>query len=215
LRPQTFPPELVTAVLEGRNAYTIDNSAIMPPVMTNGVLISWADAYGPVEQTIPISDSLRQKVLNNQNAMLGTGTLDSDTSSPQSAPSGYYWLPSSWANASFAITNNWDDNAASLYDISSLGYVDTNGVIPAPVLYYAVGTISNLLSSTDLASWSAYTFNAWISTNGMVSVLYDGSGVPVMTNYGTGTPAGSTNTVPFAIWVGNEPKKFFRIALNQ
>jgi hypothetical protein len=93
--------------------------------------------------------------------------------------------------------------------------VDTNGPSATPVLYFATGTVSNLQSSTDLLSWSTYTFNAWISTNGMVSVLYDGSGIPVITNYGSGDVTGATNTVPFGIWVSNEPKKFFRIVQTQ
>jgi hypothetical protein len=126
----------------------------------------------------------------------------------------YYGVPAVWANANIAITNSWDD-AASLYDISSLGYMDTNGPSPAPILYFAVGTVSNLVSSTDLVAWSNYTFNAWISTNGMVTVLYDGSGIPVITNYGCGNSTGATNTVPFGIWVGKESQKFFRILQTQ
>jgi hypothetical protein len=123
-------------------------------------------------------------------------------------------VPAVWVNANIAITNSWDD-AASLYDISSLGYTDTNGPTPVPVRYFVVGTVSNLMSSTDLVTWSNYTFNAWLSTNGMVTVLYDGSGVPVITNYGSGNSTGATNTVPFGIWVGAEPHKFFRIVPTQ
>jgi hypothetical protein len=188
---------------------------------------------------MPINDRMRQRILdaqsrgtlvvaNSANSLLGTVSPMDDpptppgstndppgSADPVPATAPYYWLPATWANANIAITNSWDDNAASLYDISDLAYVDTNGPAAAPVLYYATGTISNLLSSTDLITWSNYTFNAWISTNGMVSVLYDGSGIPVITNYGSGDTFGATNTVPFGIWVSNEPKKFFRIVQTQ
>jgi hypothetical protein len=142
---------------------------------------------------------------------LSTSQPLSSTNSPNTP---YYWVPSIWANANIAITNSWDD-AASLYDIGSLGYTDTNGPSPAPILYFATGTVSNLVSSTDLTTWSNYTFSAWISTNGMVSVLYDGSAIPVITNYGAGNPTGATNFIPLGIWVANEPQKFFRILQTQ
>jgi hypothetical protein len=91
--------------------------------------------------------------------------------------------------------------------------MDTNGSSAVPYLYFAAASVTNILSSRDLLTWSCYSLNAWISTNGIASVLYDGDGVPVVTNYGAGSlfPSGATNSLPFGIWVGAEPKKFFRL----
>jgi len=132
---------------------------------------------------------------------------------PLNAP--WFWLPPSWGSSQLAISNSWDTNAATLYDIRAQGYLDTNGPSPAPILYFVAGAISNLISSTDLISWSSYTFDAWISTNGMISVLYDGQGMPVQTNYGSGDLNGVTNTITFGIWVDNEPTKFFSVIPSQ
>ena len=237
--PRNLSSALVSAVLAYLPSYPLITPP-MPPVLTNGVWVAWDDVYGPpLPMLMPIPDSLRQGVLaaysqgtltvaDGANRLLGTVSPMDYPISPPGSTNGspgstnelvlstpYYWLPYSWATANVAITNSWDDYAATLYDISSLEYVDTNGPSATPVLYFATGTVSNLQSSTDLLSWSNYTFNAWISTNGMVTVLYDGSGIPVITNYGSGDVSGATNTVPFGIWVSNEPKKFFRIVPTQ
>jgi hypothetical protein len=115
------------------------------------------------------------------------------------------------------VTNTDAPNTGNWYDITSLGYMDSNAVLPVPFFGFVSDTISNFQSSTDLVNWSNYTFNAWASSNGLETVIFDGSGYPVITNYDTGNSAttGPTNQtkIPIGIWINNrqEQNKFFRI----
>jgi hypothetical protein len=120
-------------------------------------------------------------------------------------PARAFWLPANWLQSS---QTNLISNA-DLYDITSLGYLDTNGTSAAPVNSYGTVTVSNLASSTDLITWSNYTLQFWFSTNGVETVLVDGGGEPVMTNY---SAIGATTAVPFGIWVEPQGRKFFRLS---
>jgi hypothetical protein len=129
-----------------------------------------------------------------------------------------YWVPSVWTNMTPQnITNNDAPNGGNWYDVSSLGYMDSNAVPPVLIFGFTSDVISNIQSSTDLVNWSNYTFNAWVSSNGVETVVYDGSGYPVITNYDGGNPTttGPTNQaqIPIGIWLysNQDPQKFFRV----
>jgi hypothetical protein len=95
-----------------------------------------------------------------------------------------------------------------MWDISALNYMDTNSGTSVPYQVYYMQTLSNLQSSTDMVHWSNYTLVSWVSAAGEESIITDGNGQPMVTNYfavSAGAPA-----FPFVIWVHSQPSKFVR-----
>jgi len=128
-----------------------------------------------------------------------------------------YWVPKAWSSITNQAITNAPADGGNYYDISTNGYMDSNAVPPTIWWGFISDTISNVQSSTDLMNWSNYTCNIWLSSNGTETVVYDGSGYSVITNYDYGNPTqgGPTNAtqMQLGIWLNNgqEPTKFFRI----
>jgi hypothetical protein len=132
-------------------------------------------------------------------------------------PAPYYWIPQAWSSLTNQIVTNSATDGGNYYDISGQGYMDSNATPATPWFGFISDTLSNVQSSTDLVTWSNYTYNIWLSSNGTETVVYDGSGYPVITNYDYGdtTQGGPTNAtqIQLGIWINNgeEPHKFFRV----
>jgi hypothetical protein len=120
----------------------------------------------------------------------------------------YYWLPNAWLTNAVSLMTQFSDTNG--YDVSSLGYYDTNGASPSLIKSYLWGDVESFQSSTNLIDWANYKFQAWLSGSGLITVLSDGQGAPILTNYSAAGPFGATNNVPVAIWVGREQMKFHR-----
>lgn len=77
-------------------------------------------------------------------------------------------------------------------------------------VYY--GKLPGWQSSTNLRDWSDFSFSAWASSAGTLSVVYDGAGSPVVTNYVPFNPMqGAYVPAPTGFWIDrNKPATFFR-----
>ncbi len=123
-----------------------------------------------------------------------------------------YWLPYDWMR--LAPKTNYvtlTDPDVTAWDVSGFNYMETNSGVPALVHAYIKAPVTNLLSSPDLQTWSNYTLEFWVSGQGTISLLRDGGGAPVITNYSLGNGNNTTNVVPTAIWVRPEGQQFHRL----
>jgi hypothetical protein len=81
-------------------------------------------------------------------------------------------------------------------------------------MYYITGTLTNVVTSVDLQHWQPYTFVAYVSSQGIETIVSDGMGIPVNTNYSTASMVDgvftSTNSFYFGVWVNNYPAIFTR-----
>ncbi len=116
-------------------------------------------------------------------------------------------------------TNN-DQNVETKFDISTNGWTDWQGN-PYTWFFttYTDPTGPHTQTSTNLANWSdaSYTVNMWLSSSispdtnmqyfiNMTTVLYDNSGIPLLTNWS----AISTNAPINAGVRATAPEMFFR-----
>jgi hypothetical protein len=92
------------------------------------------------------------------------------------------------------------------YDISSYGYMDTSKASPALYYCWMTAVVTNLAISANLTAWTNCTVQAWVSTNGVLTVFYEG-GQPVVTNY----TAGDATKQQLEVMLGSyAPMRFFR-----
>lgn len=96
-------------------------------------------------------------------------------------------------------------------DISKNGWMDnTVPTNPVPFQHFVTFTIHG---STNLTDWTnAFTANLWLSSNSIETVILDGNGAPVSTNWCPGNPytGAVTNRVLFPLYKPNTPHQFFR-----
>lgn len=123
-------------------------------------------------------------------------------------------------NFNTVLATNNDANMEVIQDISTNGWTDWQG---NPYTWYLVTqtdpTGPHVQSSTNLVDWTNenYTVSMWLSSTvtpdpGMsyftnaVTVLYDGNGSPVVTNWSSIPPTGTLNVgIP-----ASSPLKFYR-----
>ena len=77
-----------------------------------------------------------------------------------------------------------------IYDISSFDYADTNANADGTVYYTGLLCEDNLQTSVDLKNWQLFSLRAYISANGVLTAIYDGTNVI----YATYTPGDVFNS---------------------